>query len=125
VLALTKDADSVELKLTVPEAERPGRQCLGIDALDAQIPQSFLSDTRRSGGSTSSASMKGTLGTTDVKKVAPSSRSIPSCTPRSIHKLYSKEQRGVVETYAPLESALTTWRSSTRSPCKVKFGSPP
>jgi hypothetical protein len=46
VLALTKDADSVELKLTVPDAERRATiTALGIDPLDAQIRQVFFFDT--------------------------------------------------------------------------------
>ena len=39
----TKDADSVELKLTVPDPERFATvNALGIDALDAQIRQIFF-----------------------------------------------------------------------------------
>jgi hypothetical protein len=46
VLELAKDADSVELKLTVPEsAQRPTLQALGIDPLDAQVRQVFFFDT--------------------------------------------------------------------------------
>jgi hypothetical protein len=46
VLALTKDADLVELKLTVPDPERRATvNALGIDALDAQIRQVFFFDT--------------------------------------------------------------------------------
>ena len=46
VLALTKEADSVELKLTVPEAEhRAALDALGVDPLDAQIRQVFFFDT--------------------------------------------------------------------------------
>jgi hypothetical protein len=45
-LALTKDADSVELKLTVPLSERSsGAAALGVDPLDAQIRQVFFFDT--------------------------------------------------------------------------------
>jgi hypothetical protein len=145
VLALTKDADSVELKLTVPDPERFATvNALGIDALDAQIRQVFFFDTpdldlnqhgvvvrarrvqgrgddsvvklrpvvpnelpdelRRSrnlvvevdampGGYVCSASMKGALGTTDVKKVAAGDR--------PIRKLYSREQRAFFEANAP------------------------
>ena len=46
LLALTKGADSVELKLTVPEADhRSAITALGIDPLDAQIRQVFFFDT--------------------------------------------------------------------------------
>lgn len=145
VLALTKGADSVELKLTVPDAERRATiQALGIDALDAQIRQVFFFDTpdlvcnahgvvvrarrvqgrgddsvvklrpvvpdrlsaelRRSpnlvvevdampGGFVCSASMKGTLGTSDVKDAAAGGR--------KIRKLYSKEQRSFFAAHAP------------------------
>ncbi len=145
VLALTKSADSVELKLTVPDAERRTTiSALGIDALDAQIRQVFFFDTpdlvcnahgvvvrarrvqgrgddsvvklrpvvpdelsaelRRSpnlvvevdampGGFVCSASMKGALGTTDVKEAAAGGR--------KIRKLYSKEQRSFFDAHAP------------------------
>ncbi len=145
MLALTKGADSVELKLTVPDAERRATiSALGIDALDAQIRQVFFFDTpdlvcdaqgvvvrarrvqgrgddsviklrpvvpdqlsaelRRSpnlvvevdampGGFVCSASMKGALGTTDVKEVAAGGR--------KIRKLYSKEQRSFFDAHAP------------------------
>jgi hypothetical protein len=44
--ALVKDADSVELKLTVPEsAQRSTINSLGMDPLDAQIRQVFFFDT--------------------------------------------------------------------------------
>ena len=40
VLALAKDSDSVELKLTVPDADRRATvNALGIDPLNAQIRQ--------------------------------------------------------------------------------------
>ena len=46
VLALIKDSDSVELKLTVPESEHSSTvEALGIDPLDAQIRQVFFFDT--------------------------------------------------------------------------------
>jgi hypothetical protein len=46
LLALTKEADSVELKLTVPIADRsPGAAALGVDPLDAQARQVFFFDT--------------------------------------------------------------------------------
>src|SRR5262245_11662724 len=46
VLELVKDADSVELKLTVPETARSKTAAaLGIDPLDAQIRQVFFFDT--------------------------------------------------------------------------------
>ncbi len=46
LLALTKGADSVELKLTVPEGDhRSAISALGIDPLDAQIRQVFFFDT--------------------------------------------------------------------------------
>jgi hypothetical protein len=46
MLALTSHADSVELKLTVPDAERRSTvAALGMDPLDAQIRQVFFFDT--------------------------------------------------------------------------------
>jgi hypothetical protein len=46
MLALIKDADSVELKLTVPDTERRATvTALGMDALDGQIRQVFFFDT--------------------------------------------------------------------------------
>ena len=46
LLALTKGADSVELKLTVPVSDRSkGAAALGVDPLDAQIRQVFFFDT--------------------------------------------------------------------------------
>jgi hypothetical protein len=46
LLALIKDADSVELKLTVPESDqRSATVALGLDPLEAQIRQVFFFDT--------------------------------------------------------------------------------
>ena len=46
VMALIKDSDSVELKLTIPETEHSSTvAALGIDPLDAQIRQVFFFDT--------------------------------------------------------------------------------
>jgi hypothetical protein len=46
ILALIADADSVELKLTVPEsAQRSTARALDLDPLDAQIRQVFFFDT--------------------------------------------------------------------------------
>jgi hypothetical protein len=45
LIGLIKDADSVELKLTVPMSERGRAQALGVDALDAQIRQVYFFDT--------------------------------------------------------------------------------
>lgn len=46
VLALTKDADSVELKMTVPDSyRRAAAMALGVDPLDAQIRQVYFFDT--------------------------------------------------------------------------------
>ena len=45
-LELAKDADSVELKLTVPEADHASTvSALGMDPLQAQIRQVFFFDT--------------------------------------------------------------------------------
>jgi len=56
VLELVKGADSVELKLTVPESsQRSTAAALGMDPLDAQIRQVF-SSTRPSSRSTRRAS---------------------------------------------------------------------
>jgi hypothetical protein len=47
LLGLIGDADSVELKLTVPDEDRRSAvTALGIDALDARIRQVFFFDTR-------------------------------------------------------------------------------
>ena len=46
LLGLIKGADSVELKLTVPDSDlRSAAQALGMDPLDAQIRQVFFFDT--------------------------------------------------------------------------------
>jgi hypothetical protein len=46
LIELTKGADSVELKLTVPASDRTsGAAALGVDPLDAQIRQVFFFDT--------------------------------------------------------------------------------
>jgi hypothetical protein len=46
VLTLTTRADSVELKLTVPDSERRSTvTALGMDPLDAQIRQVYFFDT--------------------------------------------------------------------------------
>ena len=46
VLALTRDADSVELKMTVPDSDRRAAVvALGVDPLDAQIRQVYFFDT--------------------------------------------------------------------------------
>jgi hypothetical protein len=46
-LALTKGADSVELKLTVPMSDRShAGEALGVDPLDGQIRQVYFFDTR-------------------------------------------------------------------------------
>jgi hypothetical protein len=145
LLALTKHADSVELKLTVPDSERRSTvTALGMDPLDAQLRQIYFFDTpdlalnkhgivvrarrvqqrgddtvvklrpivpaelpaslRRSknlvvevdampGGYVCSASLKGTLGATEVKDAAAGRR--------AIRKLYSKEQRAFYTEHAP------------------------
>jgi hypothetical protein len=145
LLALTKHADSVELKLTVPDSERRSTvTTLGMDPLDAQLRQIYFLDTpdlalnkhgvvvrarrvqqrgddtvvklrpivpgelpaslRRSknlvvevdampGGYVCSASLKGTLGTTEVKDAVAGRR--------AIRKLYSKEQRAFYTEHAP------------------------
>jgi hypothetical protein len=145
LLALTKHADSVELKLTVPDSERRSTvTTLGMDPLDAQLRQIYFFDTpdlalnkhgvvvrarrvqqrgddtvvklrpivpgelpaslRRSknlvvevdampGGYVCSASLKGTLGTTEVKDAVAGRR--------AIRKLYSKEQRAFYTEHAP------------------------
>jgi hypothetical protein len=46
LLAFLEDADTVELKLTVPVTDRhPGAAALGVDPLDAQIRQVYFFDT--------------------------------------------------------------------------------
>jgi hypothetical protein len=46
VLALARDADSVELKMTVPDSHRRATvAALGVDPLDAQIRQVYFFDT--------------------------------------------------------------------------------
>jgi hypothetical protein len=145
LLALVDDSDSVELKLTVPEADqRSAVQALGMDPLNAQIRQVFFFDTpdlalyekgvvararrvqkkgddsvvklrpvmphelpdevRQSpnltvevdampGGFVCSASMKRTLGATDVRAAAHGER--------TLRKLFSKEQRAFFAEHAP------------------------
>ena len=144
MLELTRQADSVELKMTVPDSgRRAAIQALDLDPLEVQIRQVYFFDTpdlllnahgvvvraRRTqgraddsvvklrpvvpaevqskwssdnlgvevdampGGYVCSASMKGTLGTKDVKAMAAGQR--------AIKKLYSKEQRAFFEMYAP------------------------
>ncbi|HSK90959.1 MAG TPA: hypothetical protein VK875_06575 [Euzebyales bacterium] len=137
LLGLLRGADSVELKLTVPEAaHRSTVTALGMDPLDAEIRQVFFFDTpelalnhqgvvvrarriqRRDddsvvklrpvvpdrlssdlrssknlvvevdampGGFVCSAALKRPVGRTDIQEVAAGTK--------SIHKLYSKEQR--------------------------------
>lgn len=150
LLTLIKDADSVELKLTVPDSnQRSAVAALGMDPLEGQIRQVYFLDTpdltlnqhglvvrarrvqqrgddsvvklrpvvpselparlRKSrnlvvevdampGGYVCSASLKGALGTTDVKEVAAGDR--------AIRKLFSKEQRAFFATHAPEGIAL-------------------
>jgi hypothetical protein len=145
LLPLPEGADSVELKLTVPESEqRSTLQTLGLDPLDAQIRQVYFFDTpdlalhahgvvvrarrvqRRGddsvvklrpvvpselpaklrasrdlvvevdampGGYVCSASLRGALGTTDVKEVAGDGR--------PVSKLFSKQQRAFFDAHAP------------------------
>jgi hypothetical protein len=143
---LVAEADSVELKLTVPDTERQATiAALGIDPLDAELRQVFFFDTpdlklnaaglvvraRRvqrkpddsvvklrpvvptelpehfrtspnmkvevdamPGGYVCSASMKGTLGETDVRDHV-----VEGTRPRK--KLFSKEQRKFFAAHAP------------------------
>jgi hypothetical protein len=145
LLALVKQVDSVELKLTVPESDqRSTVAALGMDPLDAELRQVFFFDTpdlalekhglvvrarrvqrkgddsvvklrpvlpdelpdklRKSpslvvevdampGGYVCSASMKTSLGTTEVKQVAEGKR--------PLRKLFSKEQRKFFAAHAP------------------------
>jgi hypothetical protein len=145
LLALIKGADSVELKLTVPESDQVSAvHRLGMDPLDAQIRQVFFFDTpeltlyrhgvvprarriqqkasdsviklrpvvpaelpkavRKSpafgvevdampGGFVCSGSLKGTLGTTEVREAALGTRRIST--------LFSKEQRAFYAEHAP------------------------
>ncbi len=144
MLTLTRQADSVELKMTVPDSARQAAVgALDLDPLDAQIRQVYFFDTsdlalnrhgvvaraRRvqgrkddsviklrpvvpaevqkvwsseklvvevdamPGGFVCSASMKGSLGRTDVREVAAGAK--------SIRKLYSKEQRAFFDAHAP------------------------
>ena len=145
VLSLSSGADSVELKLTVPEADhRSAVAELGLDPLDAQIrlvcffdtpdltlnqqgvivrarrvqgreddtvvklrpvvPEDLPEKLRRSpgmvveldampGGYVCSASMKGRLGTSDVRKRVRGKR--------ATRKLYSKPQRAFYKQHAP------------------------
>jgi hypothetical protein len=145
ILALARDSDSVELKLTVPDTHyRATVKGLGMDPLDAQIRQVFFFDTpdlrlnqagvvvrarrvqkrgddtvvklrpvvpaelpdelRRSkdvsvevdampGGFVCSASMKGSLRTPKMKKVAAGAR--------PIHELFSNGQRAFYAAHAP------------------------
>ena len=150
LLALIGEADSVELKLTVPDTDQHGMAAkLGMDPLDAQIRQVFFFDTpdlqldragiavrarrvqgrgddstvklrpcvpsdlpkriRRSpnvvvevdampGGYVCSASMKHAMGATAVRAVVNGEQ--------PTRKLFSKEQRAMFESYAPVGLAL-------------------
>jgi hypothetical protein len=150
LLALVRDSDSVELKLTVPDAHhRSTIMGLGMDPLEAQIrmvtffdtpdltlnrnglvvrarrvqgreddsviklrpvvPADLPEEQRRSpamvvevdampGGYVCSASMKGRLGTSDVKACLAGER--------AIRKLFSKEQRAFYAAHAPDGIAL-------------------
>jgi hypothetical protein len=145
LVTLLQGADSVELKLTLPEAsQRSAARVLGLDPLEAQIRQVFFFDTpdlkldragvvvrgRRSqgrpddtvvklrpvtpeklpqslrsspdfsvevdampGGYVCSGSLKGTLGTTEVREVAFGER--------PLRKMLSKAQRALFEEHAP------------------------
>jgi hypothetical protein len=145
LLGLVAGADSIELKLTVPESDhRSTVSALGMDPLEAQIRQVFFFDTpeltlnehgvvvrarrvqgrgddsvvklrpvvpdqlpetlRRSpgmvvevdampGGYVCSASLKGRLGTADVKRAVAGDR--------SVRKLFSKGQRAFFAEHAP------------------------
>jgi hypothetical protein len=154
MFALIGDADSVELKLTVPESEqRSTAVALGMDPLDAElrmvyffdspdlklneagvvvrarrvqrkgddtvvklrpvVPHKLPEDLRSSpnlvvevdampGGYVCSASLKASLGTTDVRKVALGKR--------PLRKLFTKEQRAFYEAHAPDGIALDELR---------------
>ena len=145
LLSIVTAADSVELKLTVPEPhQRSTIRALGLDPLDAQIrlvsffdtpdlalsrhgvvvrarrvqdrrddsvvklrpvaPDTIPAHLRRSpnmvveldatpGGYVCSASLKGRLGTTDIKRYVAGER--------AIRKLFSKEQRAFFADHAP------------------------
>jgi hypothetical protein len=145
LLDLAGGADSVELKLTVPESDQAATATgLGLDPLEAQIRQVYFFDTpdltlnqhgivvrarrvqgrgddsvvklrpvvpdqvsehlRRSpsmvvevdampGGYVCSATLKGRMGTTDVKRAVAGER--------PVRKLFSKEQRAFFSTHAP------------------------
>jgi hypothetical protein len=145
LLSLVDDADSVELKLTVPESDqRSAVQALDMDPLDAEIRQVFFFDTpdlalydagvvararrvqrkgddsvvklrpvvpaelpadlRQSpdlvvevdampGGFVCSASLKRSMGTTEVREAVKGER--------KLSKLFSKEQRAFFAAHAP------------------------
>jgi len=145
LLSLVDDADSVELKLTVPESDqRSAVQALDMDPLDAEIRQVFFFDTpdlalydagvvararrvqrkgddsvvklrpvvpaelpadlRQSpdlvvevdampGGFVCSASLKRSMGTTEVREAVKGER--------KVSKLFSKEQRAFFAAHAP------------------------
>ncbi len=150
LLALVREADSIELKLTVPEpAYRSTAAALGLDPLDAQIRQVFFFDTpdlalneagvvvraRRiqrhesdtvvklrpvvpaelpaelrtspsfnvevdamPGGFVCSASMKGTLAATEIRRAVSGDK--------PLRKLFSKHQRGFFAAHAPAGLAI-------------------
>jgi hypothetical protein len=93
LLELMRGADSVELKLTVPEAERNA-------TVSAEIPDDVRRDTAFSievdampGGYVCSGSFKGTTDNEHVREVAAGGRRIKS--------LFSKGQRAFYKTHAP------------------------
>jgi hypothetical protein len=107
LLELLKGADSVELKLTVPDSERRSTvTALGMDPLKLRpvVPSELPAGLHQSkdlvvevdampGGYVCSASFKATLGTTDINEVAAGKR--------AIRKLFSKQQRAFFATHAP------------------------
>jgi hypothetical protein len=88
-LGLIQDADSVELKLTIPETEQPAAVAsLGVDPLDAQIRQVYFFDTPDLALYSSGVVVRGRRvqgkGDDTVVKLRPV---VPSAMPKKLRKL--------------------------------------
>jgi len=123
LLSLLKGADSVELKLTVPEGDYriQGKGGDSVVKLRPVVPHELPASLRKSpnlvvevdampGGSyVCSAALKAPGGIDDAREVAHGIR--------PIRRLFSKQQRPSSPSTPPKASAWTTCRCWGRSPC--------
>jgi hypothetical protein len=101
LVALTKGADSVELKLTVPVTERSRGAAVVPDELPGELrgsPNFGVEVDAMPGGFVCSGSMKRALKTPMVRDAVFGNR--------PVRKLYSKEQRALYAAHAPDGLAL-------------------